>query len=139
MGERKSFASKLLVSRGLTRSGDQAWDFAVPITLLAIFPGQIRLAAIYFLLTQIFLVVLLPRVASLIDRSDRVTAVRIGIGLQLCGVVVGTCSLYALYLFSLRSLPLSDPISILFCAALVVSGVLSSIGSSFMNIAIADY
>ncbi len=138
MGVKKSFATKLLISRGLTRSGDQAWDFAVPITLLTIFPGQLRLAAIYFLLTQIFLVLLLPRVASLIDSRSRIAAVRIGIGLQLCGVVLGSFSLYTLYLFSQDKLPLSNPSTLLTCAVLIFSGVLSTIGASFMNISIAN-
>lgn len=53
--------NKMLIGRLLTRSGDQAWDFAVPLVLLQIFPGELRIAALYYLLVRIAMVLFLPR------------------------------------------------------------------------------
>lgn len=136
--ENRSLQRRLLLGRFLTRSGDQAWDFAVPIVLLQIFPDQIRIAALYYFLAKLFNVLLLPKMASLIDRLNRRTAARIGILLQLIGVLLGAG---AILIFSVitqddffwRSvLPLST------FAVLVIGGVLSSLGSAFMDIAIAN-
>ena len=48
-----SLGSKTLLGRLLTRSGDQAWDFVVPLVLLKLLPGELRVAAIYYLLVRL--------------------------------------------------------------------------------------
>ncbi len=78
---------KILFGRLLTRSGDQAWDFAIPLVLLQLMPGQFRLAALYYFLVRLAHVILLPRFASLIDRVSRPQATRIGLISQMIGVV----------------------------------------------------
>jgi solute carrier family 40 (iron-regulated transporter), member 1 len=131
-----SLSNRLLIGRFLTRSGDQAWDFAVPIVLLHLMPGQLRIAALYFLIIRIATVLLLPRLSMLIDRIDRLSSARIGMFLQLVGVVAG--------FFSVRYLPvdvkdyfLSLPFILIF-SLLSVSGIVAQLGSSFMDIAIAN-
>ncbi len=126
----------MLLGRLLTRSGDQAWDFAVPIVLLHLMPGELRVAALYFLLIRIATVIFLPRLSMLIDRFDRMKSVSLGIVLQLAGVVGGFVSVGFLptgnvdYLQSMNF--------IIMFTLLVLSGIVSQLGSSFMDIAIAN-
>lgn len=133
-----SLQTRILLGRLLTRSGDQAWDFAVPIVLLKIFPDQLRIAALYFFLSKLLNVILLPKMASLIDRLNRLNAARIGILLQLFGVITGAASIFILSTFNQVELNWGTGVPILTFVALVVGGVLSSLGSAFMDIAIAN-
>jgi solute carrier family 40 (iron-regulated transporter), member 1 len=133
-----SLQTRLLLGRLLTRSGDQAWDFAVPIVLLKLFPDQLRIAALYFFLAKLLNVLLLPRMASLIDRLNRLTAARIGVVLQLIGVLLGTAAIITLSVFTEGEWYGGSVIPITTFAVLVVGGVLSSLGSGFMDIAIAN-
>ena len=87
---------KILAGRFLTRSGDQAWDFAVPIVLLKLFPGHLRIAAFFYLLIRLATVILLPRMASIIDTQDRRTTARLGLGIQFLGVLLGVVGIYLL-------------------------------------------
>src|SRR5687767_8999403 len=80
---------RILLSRLLTRSGDQAWDFAVPVVLLQIYPGMLQIASAYFFCVRLGHVLTLPRFAAVIDRVNRHKAARIGIVLQLISVMVG--------------------------------------------------
>ena len=84
---------KILLGRFLTRSGDQAWDFAVPLTLLKIFPEQIRIAAAYFLIVKLLHVLIFPRLALLIDQRSRIKIAYTGITMQLIGVLCGSVAL----------------------------------------------
>jgi iron-regulated transporter 1 len=79
MKQMMSLGSKMLLGRLLTRSGDQAWDFAVPIVLLQIFPGELRIAALFYLLVKVATVLLLPQLSRVIDKVDRLHAARLGI------------------------------------------------------------
>ncbi len=133
-----SLPKKLMLGRLLTRSGDQAWDFAVPLVLLKIFPDQLRIAALYYFLAKLLNVLLLPKLASLIDRLDRKTTARLGIVLQLVGVLIGAGSIAVLATFNSTGTNWSSPIPILTFACLVVGGFLASIGSAFMDIAISS-
>lgn len=133
-----SLKSRILLGRLLTRSGDQAWDFAVPIVLIALFPDQLRIAALYYFLAKLLNVLLLPRMASLIDRLNRLTAARLGIVLQLLGVLAGAGSIYLLSTLSRMELDWSSAFPTSVFSLLVAGGVLSSLGSVFMDIAIAN-
>lgn len=126
--------NKLLLGRLLTRSGDQAWDFAVPLTLLYIFPSQLRWAAFYYLLVRLSQLIFLPRLAKVIDRAKRITAIRLGLGLQAVGVSVGALALFILWFISNL-----EPVSSIFIFIILVGGGLfSALGSSFTEIAIAN-
>ena len=123
------------MGRLLTRSGDQAWDFAVPLVLLALMPGELRIAAIYYLLVRLAHVLVFPKLAAVIDRVSRFRAAKLGITLQLVGVVIGAAVIAA---FSSLGARMEEPSSIGLLAALVFGGVLSGLGSSFMDISIAN-
>lgn len=129
---------KLLLGRLLTRSGDQAWDFSVPLVLLKIFPDQLRIAALYYLIAKLLNVMLLPKIASLIDRMDRQKTARLGIVLQLIGVLIGASSIAALASLNWAETNWISSHAILAFGSSVVGGFLASIGSSFMDIAISS-
>lgn len=133
-----SLSFKLLLGRLLTRSGDQAWDFAVPIVLLKILPNHLRIAAIYYLVIRLAGVFLLPKLASLIDSKDRRTATTIGLGLQFLGVLFGGVSIYLIWSLKLMSPSFGDPTFLIYFVFLSLSGVLGSLGASLMDIAIAS-
>lgn len=132
-----SLPTRLLMSRLLTRSGDQAWDFAVPLLLLRIFPGQIRFAALYYLVVRLAVAMALPHFASIIDRTSRKQAVRLGIGLQLIGVVLGALIVGVSETPQIAAREQS-PSPWLFIALLSFSGILSGLGAAFMDISIAN-
>lgn len=127
-----STSFKILFGRFLTRSGDQAWDFAVPLTLLKIFPGQIRIAAGYFLVVKLLHVLLMPKVATIIDRKSRLQVAYVGSAIQFVGVFLGAGSLLFLYTYNQ-----SDYIYLIF-ALLVIAGLMGSLGSSLMNISVGN-
>ncbi len=119
---------KILLGRFLTRSGDQAWDFAVPLTLLKIFPDQIRIAAGYYLAVKFLHVLLMPRLASVIDRKSRIHVAYLGTIMQLVGVVGGALSLFYV-----------GPSNLVFIfAVLGLSGLIGSMGSTLMNISVGN-
>jgi len=130
-------STRLLLGRLLTRSGDQAWDFATPIILLKIVPGEIRVAAVYYFIARLAVVLLLPTLAGFIDRVNRYKAAVCGIILQLMGVILGVASIYLLSEITVSEGLWSTNWTMVFSAA-CVGGILSSLGSSFMDIAIAN-
>lgn len=129
-------SSRMLLGRLLTRSGDQAWDFAVPLVLLQLLPGELRIAALYYLLIRIATVFFLPNLTRKIDHIDRLRASQIGIFLQLIGVVVGFASVLAIALTNNHNFQSFE--FVLIFISLVVSGVISQLGSTFMDISIAN-
>jgi iron-regulated transporter 1 len=135
---RLSTPFKILLGRFLTRSGDQAWDFAVPLTLLKIFPDQIRVAAGYYLAVKFLHVLLMPRLASVIDRKSRIHVAYLGTVLQLAGVLGGAVSLY--FLFSINAAATNSVTNIIFSLFVVlgISGLVSSMGSTLMNISVGN-
>ena len=126
--------TRLLFGRLLTRSGDQAWDFAVPIVLLQLFPDHIRIAATFYLLTRLLSIFILPPLASQIDRATRMVTAQTGMTLQLIGVVLGACAVSALSEQTIESFRF---LSTSF-ALLTAGGLMASLGSSIMDIAIAN-
>lgn len=130
--------NKLLIGRILTRSGDQAWDFAVPIAILKLLPGELQYAAFYYFLIKLSNSILLPRVASIIDRINRFKAARLGIFIQLLGVIIGFSSLIAIASVGPKIMNWNSLKGVLLLVSLIFGGVMSSIGSNFMDIAIAN-
>lgn len=129
--------TKILISRFLTRSGDQAWDFAVPIVLISMFPHSPRIAFGYFFLIRLGSVLLMPYTGQLIDQMKRKDAMRAGIGLQLMAVI-GT----GLTIFFMAKSPMTDfnfqsTITLHF-VILLLMGLLSMLGSSMMDISVAQ-
>lgn len=133
-----SLSFRLLLGRFLTRSGDQAWDFAVPIILLKILPNHLRIAALYYLLIKFLGVILIPRVAAVIDTRDRMSVVKFGLLLQFFGVLLSALAVYSLNSLNLTDPSFRDPQFVLVFGFMVGSGLIGSLGASLMDIAIAN-
>lgn len=128
-----SIKTKILLGRLLTKSGDQAWDFAVPLVILSIYPDQLRLAAGYFLIVKFLHVLLMPRFSVVIDQRNRLHVAYLGTIIQLIGVIVGAACVLGLkseITFSIYNLV----VAFLLC----LSGLLSSMGSSLMSISVGN-
>lgn len=122
--------NRILLSRLLTRSGDQAWDFAVPIVLIALFPQNPRIAFLYFFLIRLGSVVLMPHAGRLIDKLRRSDCLKLGIGLQLGSVLAAAAMVFVLSKTSgLALVPFT---------VLVLMGLLSTIGAGIMDIAVSN-
>ena len=134
----KLLRSKIFISRFLTRSGDQAWDFAVPIVLLSLFPGELKFTALYYLLIRLAVSLAIPHVASVIDRVNRREAARMGIVLQLVGVFIGVFAIWSSFGSGASDAGIPRTFATMNVILLAVGGILSGIGSSFMDIAIAN-
>lgn len=134
----KSISFKILLGRLLTRSGDQAWEFAVPLTLLKIFPDQIRIAAAYYLVVKLLNVLITPRLAKLVDQKSRSMVAYAGVSLQLLGVLLGASSLFLLNSAISVAANTGSGFALLLFATLGFGGLLSSLGSTLMDISIAN-
>lgn len=132
----RSLSFRMLLGRLLTRSGDQAWDFAIPLVLLQIFPGDFRLASIYFLLVRVAMVLFLPRISQIIDQVDRQKAAQFGIFLQLIGVIAGLASVIVISKLSHNSFQSITFVTVF--VIMILSGIASQLGSTFMDISIAN-
>lgn len=138
MGHTFSLKNKLLLGRILTRSGDQAWDFAVPIAILKLIPGELQYAALYYFLIKLSNVIFLPRIASIIDNVNRFMAAKIGIVTQLFGVIIGFLALFLISQKGVLDIDWYSAFGIVSLCLLIIGGGLGSLGSSFMDIAIAN-
>ena len=125
------FENKILLSRLMTRSGDQAWDFAVPLVLMNIFPQQMRLAFFYFFALKLGTVLLMPPVGRVIDKKSRKTSLKIGIGIQVTGVLISSVIIFSLS--QIHSGNIFLPYTML-----VLAGLFSAIGTNIMDIAVAN-
>lgn len=130
---------KILVSRLLTRSGDQAWDFAIPITLIGLFPNQLSLVAFLYLLSKLASIIIQPVLSSVIDRWQRLRTASLGIGLQLGSVLLVSFCLMQLTLkadtaVSLWSQAYLWPLLL----GVSVGSVISNLGSGLMDIAVGN-
>ena len=76
-----NIGNRILLSRFLTRFGDQAFDFAVPLALLQLVPGKIQHIAFLYLLSKIVQILFSPKVQKLIDHLDRLKIYRLGMPL----------------------------------------------------------
>lgn len=129
---------KILLGRLLTRSGDQAWEFAVPLTLLNIFPDQIRIAAGYYLLVKLLNVIITPQLSKIVDQRSRIKVAYSGISLQFLGVLFGAVALYFLNDMQTAGLRSVSFLGLILFSILGVGGLLSSLGSTLMDISIAN-
>lgn len=131
---------RLLLSRLLTRLGDQAWEFAVPVSIAILFPDALSLVAALFLFNKLGVFLLQPVVAQAMDRWSRLSTSLLGISMQACGVFVASVCLYALALrpdigsFILNSqtnqwLPL---------VGVSIGSVTASLGAGLMDIAVGQ-
>lgn len=130
---------KILISRLLTRSGDQAWDFALPVTLVTLYPQSFSLIASIFLASKVGVFLLQPFVAGVIDRWQRLRVAAFGTTLQLLSVVV--VALCLVVIVSSTAMPMTPKFQFPFYASvfgIILGSVGASLGANLMDIAIGN-
>lgn len=131
--------TQLLAGRLLTRSGDQAWDFVIPFALLHVFPGQLQMAALYYLIIKIGTFLLTPWVGKWIDSNQRSHVVKIGVWLQFFGVLGGIIYFYLLdSTVHKKFIYLEDEMVMPLFYLLAFVGILASLGSLITDIAVGN-
>ena len=128
-----STSFKILFSRFLTRFGDQAWDFAIPLVLISIFPGQLQNVAGYYLISKVAQFFLNPIILRWIDHLPRATIYKLGIGSQTFAVLVT----WILITQFQRTLEIHDVAYFwLVYLSLGLVGIIGSLGSTLMEISV---
>lgn len=125
------FRNGLYVSRLLTRAGDQAWDFALPLALIVLFPKSMQLGVGLFFLSKLIFALISPAVGAQMDSWDAASAVKRGIGLQSVAVVTGAALVMTQYRLAMTA---DQPAFWIWYGALTVTFVASGIGAMIMDI-----
>lgn len=131
-----SIQSNILLSRFLTRFGDQAWDFVVPITLIQIFPGKIQLIATLYLFSKLAQIIIGPWFSKKIDSQKRLAIYKLGIGAQTISLILMWLLISLLFQNSEGSNQFSTTEYIMIFIPLAIFGAISNLGSSLMDISI---
>ena len=127
---------KILLSRFLTRFGDQAWDFAIPLVLIQIFPGKMQVIALIYLVSKLAQILIGPSIASKIDNEKRIIIYKLGIGSQTIAMILMWFLIILLFLGQTEQSPFSiiQYTGILFLLA--GFSAISNLGSSLMDISV---
>lgn len=131
-----SMQFKILLSRFLTRFGDQAWDFAVPLVLIQIFPGKIQLIAFIYLFSKLAQVLIGPSIARKIDSEKRATIYKLGIGSQTIAMIIMWALVVLLVISSFEGFFLTPSLYFITLASLAIFNAIASLGSSLMDISV---
>lgn len=130
--------NKILLSRLLTRSGDQAWDFALPLTLITVFPSRLDVVATVYLISKLGSVILQPWVAKVVDQVPRLRTAMTGILLQVFGVLFVTIVMVvSRSAFASLGALLSAEV-ILTLSLIAIGNIVSNLGSGLMDIAVGN-
>jgi iron-regulated transporter 1 len=80
--------NKILLSRFVTFTGDQAWDLAVPLTLVALLPDNLSKMALIYFFVRLIGALFAPKMTGLLDILSRKRCIQIGTGLQIVFIIV---------------------------------------------------
>jgi iron-regulated transporter 1 len=116
----------------MTRFGDQAWDFAVPLVLIGLFPGELQIVAFYFLVIKLVQFFLTPSLINTIDRWERKKIFQIGIGSQTLALIFS----WFLIVANANEIASQSKLGWGIFSFLILLGVVSSIGSSLMEVSV---
>ncbi len=128
--------SNILLSRFLTRFGDQAWDFVVPLTLIQIFPGKIQLIAALYLFSKLAQIIIGPWFSKKIDSQKRLDIYKLGIGTQTVALILMWILISILFKNSEGSDQFSTFEYVMIFIPLAVFSAISNLGSSLMDISV---
>ena len=131
-----SIQFKILLSRFLTRFGDQAWDFAIPLILIQLFPGKIQVIALIYLISKLAQILLGPSIAKKIDNEKRITIYKLGIGSQTVAMIVMWFLIILLFLGQTDKSPFSIARYVIILFSLASFSAISNLGSSLMDISV---
>ena len=131
--------NQILLSRLLTRSGDQAWDFALPVTLVMLFPKNFSLVATIYFLTKVGQFLFQPTLAGVVDRWKRSHTAYLGTVLQLLSVLGAALCLYGLaQTVSSNTHATLTTIEWALIVGVTTASIVSSLGSGLMDIAVGN-
>jgi iron-regulated transporter 1 len=130
MGDGMSTQHKILLSRFLTRFGDQAWDFAVPLVLIQLFPGKIQLISILYLFSKIAQIFIGPSLSRKIDQKKRITIYKMGIGYQTIAMILMWLLISALIMTKLEE---NYFLYIIVLVLFSLFSAMANLGSSLMD------
>ena len=131
-----SIQFKILLSRFLTRFGDQAWDFAIPLVLIQLFPGKIQVIALVYLISKLAQILLGPSIAKKIDNEKRITIYKLGIGSQTIAMIIMWFLIILLFLGQTEKSPFSIVQYVIILLFLAAFSAISNLGSSLMDISV---
>ncbi len=130
---------QLLLSRLLTRSGDQAWDFVIPFALLHAFPGRLQIAALYYLIIKIGAFAITPTVGKWIDSTERTFVVKTGVWIQFFAVAAGMICFWFLDVEAHNGGTITNTPSVLIhFFSLCLAGIMASLGSLITEISVGN-
>lgn len=124
---------KILLSRFLTRFGDQAWDFAVPLVLINLFPGQIQLISFLYLFSKFVQIIKGPSFQKKIDQFNRLSIYKLGIGYQTISMILMWGLIAFIFVFKLDNSHIQNIIIFLLFGILSAT---ANLGSSLMDTAV---
>ena len=127
---------KILLSRFLTRFGDQAWDFAVPLVLIQIFPGKMQLIALVYLFSKLAQILIGPSISKRIDNTKRINIYKLGIGSQTVAMILMWFAIISLFLGQYEGANFSVSQYALILVLLSIFSAISNLGSSLMDISV---
>jgi iron-regulated transporter 1 len=135
---RRDSTRQVLLGRLLTHGGDQAWDFAVPLALVGIFPADLSSVAIYYFVGRFLHMTLITRLCARIDRWERLRAIRAGISAQTVGVGLAAAGIYALAFLRPEETPWLRADTTLTFILVMAGGVVSSLGATLTDVALSQ-
>lgn len=125
----------ILLSRGITRSGDHAWDLALPLTIVGLFPATLLYVSAYFIAMRLLSSLMVSYFGQRIDSASLKKYLKIALGFQSIGILA-----VALIISAIGAIPPAERASLLtqvLFAALIVAGALAKSGYSLMNVNIS--
>lgn len=131
-----SIQFRILLSRFLTRFGDQAWDFATPLILIHIFPGKMQVIAMIYLFSKLAQILIGPKLSQRIDNNQRLSIYKLGIGSQTIAMLFIWLLTVSLFISQTEGITLSLPQLTIALVALASFSAVSNLGSSLMDISV---
>lgn len=135
----ETLQNRILLSRLLTRCGVQAWDFAVPVTLIMLFPLQLPLVAFLYLIAKLGAFIFQPWLAGVIDQWKRLNTAALATTLQLASVLcVAFCIFQLAEKTDSSASLLTQPALWPLLAGVSLGSVASTLGAGLMDIAVGS-
>lgn len=118
----------LVLSRLATKIGDHAWDLALPLIIIRLFPESLSYVAAYYLIKLIGKILLLPRLGAWMGQKERWHSAQFALWLQLVGIGIVGLGFLGISIWRIPSL--------LWLAA--VFDILAAAGSALMYAAVVS-
>ena len=130
---------RILVGRLFSRAGDHAWDFAVPMAILKIFPQHLFLPILYYFAARIGSVFLMPVIGAGLDHRSTRKSLVVASGVQVLGVGVGALILIAMSFQVVDQAAFTWSLTTFFLSViLILAGVVAALGAGILDIIVLN-